>query len=418
MSVALWSDLISKFATNFLHLPRDDKHTSRTDPAELPSSCPSSPYLRVSYHDPSSSPQVSRTTISHTPPISYFSKSQLSPPVASVAKVYANVCESVPPSYSDWENFEISWIDGSNYHRQHLVGHGKYSHVYSAVRQSDGRLFAIKYLKAVRARKFRREVLILQNLRHGPNIIEAYGCFFSQETAAPAIVFKYIRNDDWKELYPTLTQNDVRHYMFQLLRSLDFCHSRGIMHRDVKPQNILIDHQTRELRLIDWGLAEFYVPGQDYSLRVASRYYKAPEILLGYRHYDYSFDMWSVGCVFAAMILRVEVMFKGQSDLDQLRTIMDVLGGCDLHAYVRKYGMQLSDEVACVVDGSRHKRIPFQEYASDQENDLAIEPTLDLMDHLLRYDHQDRFTAREALRHRYFRPQQVNSSPKSMLGYE
>lgn len=75
-------------------------------------------------------------------------------------------------------------------------------------------------------------------------------------------------------LYPTFTDYDIRYYMFQLLRALDFAHSRGIMHRDVKPHNIMIDHKKRTLRLIDWGLAEFYFPEREYNTRVASRYFK------------------------------------------------------------------------------------------------------------------------------------------------
>ncbi|GFH25220.1 CMGC kinase, CK2 family, partial [Haematococcus lacustris] len=68
--------------------------------------------------------------------------------------------------------------------------------------------------------------------------------------------------------------------MFELIKALDFCHSRGIMHRDVKPHNVMIDHAKRQLRLIDWGLAEFYFPGREYNVRVASRYFKGPELLV------------------------------------------------------------------------------------------------------------------------------------------
>ena len=74
------------------------------------------------------------------------------------------------------------------------------------------------------------------------------------------------------------------------------------MHRDVKPGNVMINARTRQLRLIDWGLAEFYHPGQSYHVRVGSRYYKSPELLVGFRRYDYSLDMWSVGCMFASMV--------------------------------------------------------------------------------------------------------------------
>lgn len=76
----------------------------------------------------------------------------------------------------------------------------------------------------------------------------------------------------------------------------------GIIHRDVKPHNIIIDHKKRELRLIDWGLAEFYFPNQEYNVRVASRYFKGPELLLDNMLYRYSLDIWSLGCMFAGMV--------------------------------------------------------------------------------------------------------------------
>ena len=88
---------------------------------------------------------------------------------------------------------------------------------------------------------------------------------------------------DFRSLIPEMTDMEVRFYLYELLKvkmiitkALDFCHSRGIMHRDVKPQNIIVNPKKQVLKLIDWGLAEFYHMGQDYNVRVASRYFKGP----------------------------------------------------------------------------------------------------------------------------------------------
>jgi casein kinase II subunit alpha len=88
------------------------------------------------------------------------------------------------------------------------------------------------------------------------------------------------------------------------------------MHRDVKPLNIVVDPERKDLRLIDWGLAEFYKPNTEYNVRVASRYYKGPELLVDDKLYHYSLDMWSMGCTMAGMILKVDPFFKGSDNND------------------------------------------------------------------------------------------------------
>jgi serine/threonine protein kinase len=122
--------------------------------------------------------------------------------------------------------------------------------------------------------QIKREIKILQNLFGGPNVIKLLDVVRDQQSKTPSLIFEHVANTDFKVLYPTFKDYDVRYYMFQLLRALDFAHSKGIMHRDVKPHNVMIDHSKRQLRLIDWGLAEFYFPEREYNTRVASRYFK------------------------------------------------------------------------------------------------------------------------------------------------
>ena len=123
----------------------------------------------------------------------------------------------------------------------------------------------------------------------------------------------------------------------------------GIMHRDVKPHNLIINHKTKELRLIDWGLAEFYTPGQEYNVRVASRYFKGPELLVDNIYYDYSLDIWSLGCMMAGMIFKKEPFFQGHDNYDQLVKIAKVLGTEDSYKYISKYDLTFDTHYNCLL---------------------------------------------------------------------
>ena len=116
-----------------------------------------------------------------------------------------------------------------------------------------GKKCVVKILKPVKKKKIKREIKILQNLCGGPNIIKLVDVVRDPDSKTPSLVFEYVNNADFKTLYPTLMLPDIQYYLAELLKALDYCHSKGIMHRDVKPHNVMIDPNTKTLRLIDWG---------------------------------------------------------------------------------------------------------------------------------------------------------------------
>ena len=294
----------------------------------------------------------------------------------------------------------MQWGEQDEYEVVRKVGRGKYSEVFEGRRTESGEKCVIKILKPVKKKKIKREIKILQNLAGGVNVIKLLDVVREPSTKTPSLVFEYVNNTDFKALYPTLTDYDIRYYINELLKALDFCHSQGIMHRDVKPHNVMIDHSKRELRLIDWGLAEFYHPGKEYNVRVASRYFKGPELLVDLQDYDYSLDMWSLGCMFAGMIFRKEPFFAGHDNYDQLVRIAKVLGTDELYAYLNKYRIELDPNFETLI--GRHSRKPWNKYVTAENQHLVSTDAIDFLDKLLRYDHQERITAKEAQSHPYF----------------
>ncbi|KAI8383040.1 kinase-like domain-containing protein [Blakeslea trispora] len=308
----------------------------------------------------------------------------------------------MPSSYWDYESFHLNWSSPENYQTAEKIGRGKYSDVYLGVDVRSNKRVVIKKLKPIKHSKIQREVKVLEAVSGDVNTITLLDILKDPVKNTTSLVFEHVNNTNYQILYPELTDMDIRYYMYQLLKALDSCHSKGIMHRDVKPNNIMIDHQKRQLRLIDWGLAEFYHPQKIYNVRVASRYFKGPELLVGFRKYDYSLDLWSFGCVLAGMVFRIDPLFYGYDNKDQLINIAYILGTDELVSYTEKYNFELDSFYVNTIQ--QRKRKPWSEFITLENQHYASKEALDLLDHLLRYDHQERFTAKQAMSHPYFYP--------------
>lgn len=244
-----------------------------------------------------------------------------------------------------------------NYEIIRKLGRGKYSEVYEGVNTTNDEKVVIKILKPVKKKKIKREIKILQNLANGPNIVKLLDVVRDNSSKTPSLVFERINNVDYKTLFPKLTDFEVRYYIFEILKALEYCHSMGIMHRDIKPHNIIIDPVNMQLRLIDWGLAEFYSPGQELNVRVASRYFKGPELLLNNVNYGYLLDIWSLGCMFAGIIFKKEPFLPGEDNFDQLLRIVKVLGTEDLYKYIEKYNLELDPQYNTVLTKYRLNKL-------------------------------------------------------------
>eukprot|EP00512_Aurantiochytrium_limacinum_P002177 CAMPEP_0171495780 /NCGR_PEP_ID=MMETSP0958-20121227/6327_1 /TAXON_ID=87120 /ORGANISM="Aurantiochytrium limacinum, Strain ATCCMYA-1381" /LENGTH=356 /DNA_ID=CAMNT_0012029791 /DNA_START=439 /DNA_END=1509 /DNA_ORIENTATION=- len=320
----------------------------------------------------------------------------------SHARVYADVNVHRPKSYWDYDSLTVTWGNQDDYEVVKKIGRGKYSEVFDGYNVRNKQRCVVKILKPVKKKKIKREIKILQNLCGGPNIVKLYDVVRDLQSKTPSLIFEHVDNVDFKILYPTLTDYDIRYYIRQVLLALDFAHSNGIMHRDIKPHNIMIDAARRRLRVIDWGLAEFYHPGREYNVRVASRYFKGPELLVEYLEYDYSLDMWSLGCMFAGMIFRREPFFHGADNYDQLVKIAKVLGTDELLQYLERYDLELDPHFDGIL--GRHSKKPWSKFTNQDNQHLVSPEALDFLSKLLRYDHQERLTAKEAMAHPYFAP--------------
>lgn len=321
-------------------------------------------------------------------------------------RAHAHRNTSAASSYYDYSSYKIETGDIDDYRICQRMGKGKYSEVFEgrALGVADGALnktahahtrVVIKVLKPVKPTKIAREILILRNLSH-PNIIPLREVVHDSASDTFSLVFDYIRHKDTADLFQNMGISAIKIYMKQVLEALAYAHSMGIMHRDIKPQNLIINTTSRQLRIIDWGLAEFYHPSQEYSVRVASRYYKSPELLVDYPYYDYSLDIWSFGCVLAELVYRKAPFFHGSKNSDQLAEIMKVLGKRRFEAYLKEFDIPYGGKRAGEEEG-----VPLAGLLPESQREVFGD-AVDLLEKILVYDHSARPTAEECLKHAFF----------------
>lgn len=182
----------------------------------------------------------------------------------------------------------------------------------------------------------------MRELSH-PNIVTMKNAFYTKgekvserpknqvEEIYLNIVMEYVPDTSYRVIkyYNKMKQPvpilSIKLYMYQLARALTYLHEIGICHRDIKPQNLLIDPNTQQLKLCDFGSAKRLVKGEPNVAYICSRYYRAPELIFGATEYTTQIDVWSLGCVFAELLLG-RPLFPGESGVDQLVEIIKILG--------------------------------------------------------------------------------------------
>ncbi|VDK71357.1 unnamed protein product [Dibothriocephalus latus] len=219
----------------------------------------------------------------------------------------------------------------SRYEKLSKIGEGAYGVVFRCLDQKTGQMVAVKRFTAtdddplVKKIAF-REIKMLKRLKH-PNLVNLLEVFRRKKKLH--LVFQYIDYSLLQELdnpvANTMDRDKVMNITWQILQGINFCHQSNCIHRDIKPENILINAQG-EVKLCDFGFARFLADaGDTYTDYVATRWYRAPELLVGDTHYGPPVDVWAIGCVFAEMLTKVP-LWPGRSDLDQLYLITRNLG--------------------------------------------------------------------------------------------
>ncbi|XP_039284459.1 cyclin-dependent kinase 14 isoform X3 [Nilaparvata lugens] len=293
------------------------------------------------------------------------------------------------------------------------LGEGSYATVFKGYSNLTSQVVALKEirLQEEEGAPFTaiREASLLKELKHC-NIVTLHDIVHTRQTLT--FVFEYVHTDlsQYMERHGGgLNYSNVRLFLFQLLRGLAYCHRRRVLHRDVKPQNLLIS-EIGELKLADFGLARAKsVPSHTYSHEVVTLWYRPPDVLLGSTDYSTSLDMWGVGCIFVEMITGLPTFPGVREVYDQLEKIFKILG------------TPLEEDWEGVTHLPGYKPHKMNFYRG-QKLGLSFPRLYDIIEGesmasaLLQLNPDKRIGAEDALRHRYFSslPRKLYDLPDEM----
>lgn len=291
-----------------------------------------------------------------------------------------------------------------NYEELNEIGNGAYGTVYRARDlMNEGRVVALKKIRITLSEEgvpvnAVREIALLKQLERfeHPNIVRlldiCHGKIEREERLTLILVFEYMEQDLDHYLKrcpaPGLEPPRIKSLMHQILSGVDFLHSNRIIHRDMKPQNILVDrHGT--VKIADFGLARIYDFNMRLTITVVTLWYRAPEVLLS-NSYATAVDIWSCGCIFAELF-RKRPLFEGRKEGDQLHKIFDVIGTPSENDWPRDVSLSRSNF-------RNHPGRPFKDVVPEITDDAA-----DLLKKLLTFKPEERISALQAKNHPYFR---------------
>ncbi|XP_039041928.1 probable serine/threonine-protein kinase At1g09600 [Hibiscus syriacus] len=294
------------------------------------------------------------------------------------------------------------------------VGQGTYSSVYKARDLETGKIVAMKKVRFVNmdpesVRFMAREIIILRRLDH-PNVMKLVCIVTSRMSSSLYLVFEYM-DHDLAGLAATpgikFTEQQIKCYMQQLFRGLEHCHSRGVLHRDIKGSNLLIDNNG-VLKIADFGLATLFKPDQKQPLtsRVVTLWYRAPELLLGATQYGVAIDLWSVGCILAELFAGKPIM-PGRTEVEQMHKIFKLCGSPS-EEYWQKTRLPHAT--------SFKPQQPYKRCVSDTFRSFP-QSALSLVDKLLSLKPDVRGSATSALRSEFFTTEPFPCNPSDLPKY-